>query len=108
MKSLAEESFALAWSRVAPSGHDTQREYQFHPTRRWRFDFAWPSIKLAVEIQGRGRHQTVGGVRSDCEKNNAAITDGWAVMAFPATDHKQADDWARQVLLAMVGRTQWA
>ena len=27
-------------------------EYKFHPTRRWRFDLAWPDKKVAVEVQG--------------------------------------------------------
>lgn len=31
---------------------EPEREFRFHPTRRWRFDFAWKSEKVAVEIQG--------------------------------------------------------
>tara|TARA_R110002126_G_scaffold288065_2_gene441348 strand:+ start:900 stop:1049 length:150 start_codon:yes stop_codon:yes gene_type:complete len=27
-----------------------EAEYRFHPTRRWRFDFARPDKKLAVEV----------------------------------------------------------
>ena len=25
-----------------------EREYRFHPTRRWRFDFAFPDMRLAI------------------------------------------------------------
>jgi hypothetical protein len=36
------------------------REYRFAPPRRWRFDLAWPSLRLALEIEGGtwtgGRH----------------------------------------------------
>ncbi len=28
------------------------REYRFHRERRWRFDFAWPDYKVAVEVEG--------------------------------------------------------
>jgi hypothetical protein len=28
------------------------REYRFAPSRRWRFDFAWPAAMLAVEVEG--------------------------------------------------------
>ncbi len=77
------------------------REYRFHPERRWRFDFAWPDIKLAVEIDGRGRHQTVVGVRNDCEKLNEALRLGWRVLRFPACDKKLAADWVRTILEIM-------
>lgn len=31
------------------------REFRFHPTRKWRFDYAWPLFKVALEIEG-GAH----------------------------------------------------
>lgn len=78
------------------------REYRFHPVRKWRLDFAWPDIRLGIEIDGRGRHQTVAGVRSDCEKHNEALKMGWRVLRFPATDKSRADDWVRAVVDVMV------
>ncbi len=99
-RSLAEEAFKFAWNTLATKA-PPEREYLFHDERRWRFDFAWPSIKLAVEIDGRGRHQTVAGVRGDCEKHNEAIRLGWRVLRFPATDKRLAADWAQTVLEVM-------
>ena len=62
-------------------------EYKFHATRRWRFDFAWPSIKLAVEIEGaiyqQGRHTRGSGFAADTVKYNTATLDGWRVLRFP-------------------------
>ena len=29
-----------------------RRNFRFHPKRMWRFDFAWPSKMLAVEVEG--------------------------------------------------------
>lgn len=61
------------------------REYRFHDTRRWRFDFAWPDIKLAVEVEGvvwkgkGGRHQRADGMTADCQKYGAAMELGWDV-----------------------------
>lgn len=59
------------------------REYRFHPDRRWRFDFAWPAVKVAVEIEGgswvRGGHNRGVGYQKDCEKYNAATALGWRV-----------------------------
>ncbi len=72
------------------------REHRFSETgRKWRFDFAWPAIKLAVEIEGLthatvdeegrkrlGRHQTIAGYTADCEKYNQAVIEGWRVLHF--------------------------
>lgn len=62
-----------------------QREYRFHPTRRWRFDFAWPSIKLAMEIDGgtwagKSGHNSGAGIARDIEKINEAVILGWRVL----------------------------
>lgn len=64
------------------------REYQFHPVRKWRFDFAWPKLKVAVEIDGntfadrstRGNHAVGKTYQKDCMKNNAAQLEGWVVL----------------------------
>lgn len=61
-------------------------EHRFHPTRKWRFDFAWPEYMVAVEIEGGtwtgGRHNTGKGMDSDMEKYNAAALMGWMVLRF--------------------------
>jgi len=101
MKSDAETAYWQAWKSVAPDGDDFVREYRFHPTRKWRFDFASPLLKVAVEIEGRGRHQSIAGFRADCEKYNTATSMGWRVYRFPATDKRHAADWARDILSAI-------
>jgi hypothetical protein len=74
------------------------REYKFAaPDRQWRFDLAWPELKLAIEIEGLifpqrprwneaptghqldGRHVSVVGYLNDLEKLNDAWSRGWAV-----------------------------
>jgi very-short-patch-repair endonuclease len=61
-------------------------EYRFHPTRRWRFDLAWPDKSIAVEVDGAvytgGRHTRGKGFENDMEKVNAAVLAGWAVLRF--------------------------
>lgn len=66
-------------------GHMPQREYRFHPVRKWRFDFAWPTIKLALEIDGgtwagKASHASGSGIARDMEKINEAILLGWRVL----------------------------
>ena len=62
------------------------REYRFHPTRRWRSDFAWINYRLLVEIEGgvwtQGRHTRGTGYQSDIEKYNTAQLEGWIVLRF--------------------------
>ena len=99
----AERAFSDAWHADPLPGAELVAEHRFHPPRLWRFDFAFPAAKLAVEIEGRGRHQTVVGVRNDCEKYNTALLDGWRVLRFPATDKKMAREWVDTVKAALCG-----
>ncbi len=59
------------------------KEYKFHPTRRWRFDYAIPEHKIALEVEGGvwtgGRHTSPKGFLNDIEKYNAATLMGWRV-----------------------------
>jgi very-short-patch-repair endonuclease len=59
-------------------------EHRFHAVRKWRFDYAWPSQSVALEVEGgvwtRGRHVRPAGYLADMEKYNAAATSGWRVL----------------------------
>jgi very-short-patch-repair endonuclease len=61
-------------------------EVRFEPTRRWKFDFAWPLEHLAAEVEGgtrvNGRHSRHDGYERDCEKYNHATLLGWRVLRF--------------------------
>lgn len=60
---------------------DCVKEYRFHPKRKWRFDYALPDHKIAVEVEGGvwsgGRHTSPKGFLNDIEKYNAAALMGW-------------------------------
>lgn len=71
------------------------REYRFHDTRMWRADFAWPALRILVEVEGGefgyGRHTRGLGFSSDCEKYNQAALDGWLLLRFTGAmvrDHR--------------------
>jgi len=70
--------------------------------RRWRFDFAWPDRKIALEIEGAvfgrtettidgrtvrvgGRHNTGAGLQADAFKYNRAAMLGWLVVRATTT-----------------------
>jgi very-short-patch-repair endonuclease len=82
MASDLEES--LAFQIKAVGLPEPVREHTFAKPRRWRFDFAWPDILLAVEVEGgvwnRGRHGRGSGIVGDIEKGNAAAMRGWRML----------------------------
>jgi very-short-patch-repair endonuclease len=65
------------------------RERRFAPPRRWRFDYAWPAQRLALEIEGGtwtgGRHVRGRGYEADCEKYSEAALRGWRVLRVTTT-----------------------
>lgn len=83
MKSKIEETFAL---HCQAHGLRPVREYKFHSVREWRFDFAFPDRRIAVECEGGvwtgGRHTRGSGFVADAEKYNAAAALGWFVFRF--------------------------
>jgi very-short-patch-repair endonuclease len=62
------------------------KEYRFYPERRWRIDYAWPDIKLAVELEGGvfiyGRHTRPTGFVKDMEKYNMLTQCGWRLLRY--------------------------
>ena len=86
IKSISNLEQSLLWHIQAFRLPDPILEHAFHPKRRWRFDFAWPERKVAVEVEGGtwsdGRHTTGSGFEKDCEKYNQATLLGWKVFRF--------------------------
>jgi len=63
-----------------------EREHRFAHSvgRNWAFDFAWPRLLIAVEVEGGtmqgGRHNKPLGYREDCHKYNCAALLGWTLI----------------------------
>jgi hypothetical protein len=100
----------LFYQHITMTGIICEREYKFardaigNPTKKirallsfaglkdWRFDFAIPSQKIAIEIEGGiftgGRHVQGVGFEKDCEKYNCALLLGWRVLRFSSNHVK--------------------
>jgi len=108
MEQLEDANLA---DQFLPNRHQS-KEIQFHPSRKWRFDFACEREKVAVELQGGGygnvikcdkchltvmrrlksgllrpireggRHQNPKALRDEYEKLNEAALLGWRVFLF--------------------------
>jgi hypothetical protein len=59
-------------------------EHEFCAGRKWRFDFAFPAERVAVEVQGgiftRGRHTRGAALVKEYEKWRAAAMLGWRIL----------------------------
>lgn len=69
---------------------DLETEYKFHPDRKWRSDYASPSRKILLEIEGglwnNGRHTRPKGYQNDIEKYNSAQDLGFTLYRYSYDD----------------------
>jgi very-short-patch-repair endonuclease len=79
------------------------REYNFH---NFRFDFCWPQIKVAVEIDGGtfngGAHVKGKGYQRDCIKSNLAHLENWVILRADremVVGTKESEEFYRHVKL---------
>lgn len=94
MKSQKKYPCKNAYTKIYESqlNEECWAEYPFHPTRRFRFDYAFPRVKIAVEVDGglfnsyqgkhAGRHSGGMGQKIDMDKGNLACADDWLVFHF--------------------------
>ena len=71
-----------------------EREYKFHPKRKWRFDYfiyakfgmvgrgCGPAVEIEGGIYSRGRHVRGKGYENDLEKYREAAALGYKVYRF--------------------------
>lgn len=71
---------------------DYVKEHKFHPTRKFRFDFAILNKMVSIEYEGvfsrKSRHTSVSGYSTDCLKYNLAAILGWRVLRYTANTLK--------------------
>ena len=92
----------MFWLHCRAEKLEPMREFSFHPTRKFRFDFAWQDKMLAVEVEGgvNGRHQRISGFSGDCFKYSEAAVLGWRVIRATTAQviSGQAIDWVLRAL----------
>lgn len=50
--------------------------------RRCRLDFAWPALRLAVEVDGFDAHGSPAALHADLMRQNCLLLDGWLLLRF--------------------------
>lgn len=71
-------------------GETCVKELRFHPVRKWRFDYAIPRVRIAIEVEGGiwtgGRHIHPSGFLGDIEKYNTGTLMGWRIFRTTPQD----------------------
>lgn len=112
-----EVLFANLWSIAGDRSRRPVTQFKFHPDRKWKFDAAWPDVKVAIEIEGgvyrgghgggtaRGGHNSATGFQKDIEKYNAAAELGWRVLRYTTKDlHERSVAVIEQVRRVIEGK----
>lgn len=83
-----------------------EQQFRFHPERKWRLDFAFPDVRVGVEIDGgifaaenreeAGKHARGAGRCADMEKRNAAVELGWLILNY-GPPHVRSGEAAIQI-----------
>jgi len=78
------------------------KELKFSDKRKFRFDFAIPLYRIAVEFEGiistKSRHTSITGYTRDCEKYNLAQIEGWKVLRYTALNYGNLEQDLKELL----------
>lgn len=104
-KSIGEETLVLHFRAYSVP---FEREYEFHPNRKWRFDFYLKEHGIAVEVEGgiwqNGRHNRASNFEKELEKHNAAVLSGIKLLRY--TTRQVTSGEAINQILAAIGSSQ--
>lgn len=64
-----------------------QKEYKPGTVRKYKLDYAWPDIKVGIELNGgifmkKGGHNSISGLLRDYERMNYLQILGWLIIQF--------------------------
>lgn len=81
---------------------DYFEELEFDEERKFRFDWAIPSLMIAIEYEGlfseKSGHTTMLGYTKDCQKYNLATINGWKVLRYTALNYKNFEPDLKKLL----------
>ena len=94
----------LDWHLQASHLPTPVRQFRATPPRKFAWDFAWPALRLLVDVQGGtwklGGHSSGTGIARDAVKLNLATLAGYRVLLV-TTNHVQSGQalaWIEQAI----------
>lgn len=78
---------------------EPEREYYHITGRDFRLDFAWPTRKIGVEVQGMS-HRIKSKFHADIEKRALALLAGWRILEVSGDTvrNEQGIKWVTELL----------
>ena len=73
-----------------------------HRVGRYRVDFAYPELRLAIEVDGFEVHGTPAALQADLERQNRLVAAGWTVLRFTWRDVVRRPAWVAQQVAAVL------
>jgi very-short-patch-repair endonuclease len=67
-----------------------------------RVDFAYPDVRLAIEVDGFEVHGTPSAFQKDVERQNRLMAAGWTVLRFTWLDVVRRPDWVVAQIAAVL------
>jgi very-short-patch-repair endonuclease len=86
--------------QIAAHGLPAPVTEYFHITGRdFRLDFAWPALRIGVEVQG-GAHRVKARAAADIEKRALSLLAGWRVIEVDgaAVRDERGIQWLKQLM----------
>ncbi len=84
------------------AGLEYEKEFKFSADRKFKFDYAIPSLMTSIEYEGlmsaKSRHTTTTGYSKDCEKYNLAQIEGWKVLRYTALNYTQVEKDLQKII----------
>jgi len=81
-----QHDYRFVAEEIVGLGPGIRKRLQEAGLKDWKFDWAWPECKVAVELEGGiwsgGRHVRGKGYEDDCIKYNYARSKHWSVYRF--------------------------
>lgn len=91
-----------SWGVPAPV---TQHAINPGGDRRYRADFAWPSCKLVLELDGFRYHSAPAAFERDRERHNALVAGGWRVLRTTPSALRRRPEALREALMVVLARS---
>ena len=76
--------------------------FQF-PFGKYRIDFAYPELMIAIEVDGWETHSSPAALASDLARQNALVMAGWTLLRFTWHDVIKRPDYVASQIRAVLG-----
>jgi very-short-patch-repair endonuclease len=92
-ESPIEKQFRLAWKKRYPK----MKLIDQYQVGRYRLDFAYPSLKVAIELDGHATHSSTTDIANDRRRQREIERLGWRFIRFGGQEvYRDADACARE------------